>query len=102
MIKIKIGEIERDLSSANENWINQQINRRRKDGLSVCVNVIIKENDLDMILSTPSCVPIRGSSRSPRPREKTVFDLWNQRRLNEPNFTGGQLIAFLKQLKRIL
>ncbi len=102
MIKIKIGEVERDLSSANESWINQQINRRREDGLSVCVKVIIKENDLDMILSTPTCVSSGGGGRPPRPREKTVFDLWNQRGLSEPDFAGGQLIAFLKQLKRIL
>jgi len=102
MIKIKIGEVERDLSNADESWINQQINRRRDDGLSVCVRVIIKENDLDMILSTPTCRSRGGGGRPPRPREKTVFDLWNQRGLNDPDFTGGQLIAFLKQLKRIL
>jgi hypothetical protein len=82
MIKIRIGETERELGSADESWwINQQINQRRADGLTVCVRVIVKEGDLDMILSTPTCRASEGSGRPPRPREKTVFDLWNQRGL---------------------
>lgn len=101
MIKIRIDETEIDISSADESWINQQINRRRADGLSVCVRVIIKEGDLDMILSTPTCAST-GGGRPPRPHEKEVFNLWNERGLNERNFTGGNLIAFLKQLKHIV
>lgn len=102
MINVKIGEAERDLGSADESWINQQINRRRADGLSVCVRVIVKEGDLDMILSTPTCGSSGGGGRPPRPREKSVFSLWNQPGLNEYDFTGGNLIAFLKQLKHIV
>ncbi|OGP92306.1 MAG: hypothetical protein A2156_15470 [Deltaproteobacteria bacterium RBG_16_48_10] len=102
MIRIRIGDVERELGSADENWINQQINRRQADGLSVCVRVIVKEGDLDMILSTPACGPSEGGSRPPRSSEKTVFNLWNQRGLSEPDFTGGNLIAFLKQLRHIM
>jgi len=102
MIKIRIGEEEKVLGSVDESWINQQINRRRADGLTVCVRVIVKEGELDMILSTPTCEASGGGGRPPRPREKTVFDLWNQRGLNDADFTGGNLVAFLKQLKHIL
>lgn len=102
MITIRIGETEREISSADESWINQQINRRRADDLTVCVKVIVKEGYLDMILLTPTCNASGGGGRSPRPREKSVFDLWNQRGLNEDNFAEGNLIAFLKQLKHIL
>lgn len=42
MIKIKIGEAEGELGSIEESWINQQINRRRADGLSVCVRVVVQ------------------------------------------------------------
>jgi hypothetical protein len=101
MIKIRIDETEMDISSADESWINQQINRRRADGLSVCVRVTIKEGDLDMILSTPTC-PSTGGGRPPRPHEQETFNLWNQRGLGERNFTGGNLIAFLKQLRHIV
>ena len=102
MIKIRIGEEEKVLGSVDESWISQQINRRRADGLTVCVRVIVKEGELDMILSTPTCEASGGGGRPPRPREKTVFDLWNQRGLNDADFTGGNLVAFLKQLKHIL
>lgn len=99
MIRIRIGDEERDYASADEQWINQQINRRRADGQVVCVRVTVRESGLDMILSTPSCKTSGGSGRPPRPEEKRVFDLWDKRGLNDASFTGGNLIAFLRQLK---
>lgn len=102
MVRIWIGGAERELGSVKESWINQQINRRQADGLSVCVRVTVKEGDLDMILSTPTCQAGVSGSRPPRPRERTVFDLWNQRGLSDTNFTGGNLVAFLKQLKNFI
>lgn len=102
MIKIRIGESERDLVDADEQWVNEQINRRRADGLKVCVKVTIQEGDLDMILATPTCGSSPSGGRRPRLREKAVFDLWDQRGLNEAEFTGGSLVAFLKQLTRLL
>ena len=59
MIKIRIGEAEREFEDVEEGWINQQVNRRQADGLEVCVEVFIKKKDIDLILSTPTC----GSSR---------------------------------------
>ncbi len=99
MIRIAIGGEERDYASADEQWINQQINRRRADGQTVCLRVIIREGDLDMILSTPTCAPGGDGGRPPRPQEKQVFDLWDQRGLNDASFSGGNLVAFLRQLK---
>jgi len=102
MIKIRIGEAERELGSADESWINQQINRRRNDGQSVCVRVFIKEGDLDMILSTPACASSGNGGRPPRPHEMRVLNLWNQQRLNESEFTGGNVISFIKQLRNLI
>lgn len=102
MIRIRIGDAERELANAAENWINQQINRRREDGQTVCVKVSIHEGDLNLVLSTPACAASGGGSRPPCPREKEVFDLWNHRGLNDADFTGGNLVAFLKQLKHLL
>lgn len=99
MIEVKIGEAVSDIRSASEGWINQQINQRKADGLSVCVKVTIKEEGLDMVLLTPTCPSGGGGSRPPRNREQKLFDLWNKRGLNRPDFTGGNLVAFLKQLK---
>jgi len=98
MIKVQIGESELELSNTTENWINQQINRRRADGLSVCVRVKINYSCLNMMLSTPTCPTGCSGGRAPNRYEKEVFDLWEKRGLNKEYFTGGNLVAFLKQL----
>lgn len=58
MITIRIGDNLKsfeDVRNIDESWINQQINRRREDGLSVCVRVSIKESPLNMALSSTGC-----------------------------------------------
>lgn len=99
MIRVMIGDSERELPSVSENWVNQQINRRRADGLSVCVRVIIKDDQLNMSLSSAGCPQSATVGRPPNRYEKEIFDLWEKRRLNKEDFHGGNLIAFLKQLK---
>lgn len=103
MITLKIGNEVREIrtkSDIDEGWINRQINGRRADGMTVCVQVIIRDTDLDMILSTPGCGGGPGGGRQPNTSEREIFDLWATRRLNDPNFTGGNIIAFLHQLLR--
>lgn len=102
MISIKIGTDERSLETADESWINHQINRRRQDGDSPCVRVHIEENGLNVILSTASCPVGNGGGRPPNAKEKEVFDLWDRLHLNSSEFTGGNLVAFVKQLRRFL
>ncbi len=101
MVKIKIGSEERNREDADPSWINQQINRRRKDG-PVCVRVTIKHDAIDMILSSGDCPRSGGGGRPPRPQEKDIFDLWDKHRLNEADFPGGHLVAFIKQLLKLL
>jgi hypothetical protein len=101
MIKIRIGDSEKDLSVADESWINQQINRRREDGQTVCVKVTVHEGGLDIVLSTPTCGSA-GGDRQPTTKEKEVFNLWKERGLDNADFTGGNVVAFLKQLKHLL
>jgi hypothetical protein len=98
MIRVRIGDAERELSSVSESWVNQQINRRKADVQSVCARVIIRQDQLNMTLSTPSC-PKGTGGRSPNRYEKQVFDLWERRDLNKEQFTVGNFITFLKQLK---
>ena len=98
MIKVRIGETERDLEESDERWINQQINRRRDDGHDVCVRVVIEKGDINMTLSTPNCSHGSGYFH-PNDKERLVIDLWEKRGLNKKNFSGGNLISFLKQLK---
>ena len=102
MITIAIGSAQTTLDQADEGWINQQINRRRSDGAVVCVQVSIRESDVNVVLRTPACSDGGGGGRLPNPREKRIFDLWSERHLNGRDFTGGDVISFLQQLRRIL
>ena len=97
MIKVRIGDVERNLQDARESWINEQLNRRRREDESVCVQVTIDKPPLNMVLSTLNC-PSTGGSRAPNDRERRVFELWERYKLNDSNYTGGNLIAFLRQI----
>lgn len=99
MITVRIGSRERDLRSASESWINQQINRRREDEQSVCVRVIIREKSINIALSTQSCPGSGGGTRPPNAQEQEIFKLWDKLGLNKEDFHGGNVVAFLKQLR---
>lgn len=100
VITVRIGDSEREFHNASESWIMEQINKRRKNGQSVCVRVIVDQRpDLNLILSTPNCPATGGSSRPPNSKESMIFDLWDKNGLNKPEYSGGRLIAFLKQLR---
>lgn len=101
MVKIKIGSEERKKEDVDSSWINQQINRHRKDG-PVCVRVTINDNAIHMVLSSGDCPRTGGGGRPPRPQEKEIFDLWDKHGLNEADFPGGHLVAFIKQLPTLL
>lgn len=103
-ITIRIGTSERQLETLrdlDEQWVNEQINRRRVEGQSICVQVRISSGEIGMLLSTPDCSG-GGGGRRPNDRESAVLELWEQRQLNQENFTGGNLIAFLRQLGKLL
>lgn len=103
MITVQIGGSgERRLEETDESWINQQINRRRDEGQPVCVRVTITTTSLNLALTTPGCAGTGGGGRAPNQREQQVFELWEQRRLNTTDFSSGNLVAFLKQLQRMI
>lgn len=102
MVTIKIGESERALTDAEPSWINQQINRRREEGVSVCVRVTIKTQELNILLATASCAGSGGGGRAPNRDEHAVLELWQKRGMHQPDFNGGNLVAFLRQLEGLL
>jgi hypothetical protein len=97
MIKVRIGNTEKELRDVRESWINEQLSRRRRDEESLCVQVTIDKPPLNMVLSTPGCSG-SGGGRAPNARERRIFDLWEKFKLNGSDFKGGNLIAFLKQI----
>lgn len=101
MISISIGETERELADATPDWINQQINRRRDDRRPVCVRVRIDCPGVKMTVASPAC-PSGMATRPPNCDEKRIFGLWAKRGLDKEDFTGGNLVAFLRQLQDVV
>lgn len=76
MITIHIGESERkwpDAKRIDESWINQQITRRQEEGQSVCVRLLIKDDYVDVVLSTAACAGTVGGSRQATTKEQQIF-----------------------------
>lgn len=101
MIEIQIDGSKKSIDEDYESWVNQQINNRRKDGQIICIRVFIKEEQINLVLSSRECSSSRVS-RSLLEKEKAIVDLWNKCRLNTSDFHGGNLIAFLKQVRKYL
>jgi hypothetical protein len=101
MVTIRIGNETKDFADASEDWVTQQINRRQRDGQDVCVELRIKTGGLDMAVSTPGCGSGGFGGRPPNASEQEVFDLWRKLVLTG-RLSGGNVVAFLKQLRRKL
>jgi len=101
MSTIRIGTDERDLRDADSQWITQEIQGRRRDGLAVCVVIQIRTADLSMTLATPGCGGA-GGGRLPNRREAEVLKLWEELGLGEPGFEPGSVVAFVKRVNRFL
>jgi hypothetical protein len=99
VITIHIGNDSRSIEDVNESWIIQQIHNRQREGQAFCVRVSIRTSTLQIDLTTPGCGPGSGS-RKPRPDEAEVIQLWERHKLTSDDFSGGNLLAFIKQLRR--
>lgn len=102
MISVSIGSEQRSLSDADPHWVARQVGGRHPDGTSVCVVVNIDVTDARLSLATPSCARHLGGGRRPNAKESQLVALWNQLGLNETDFTAGNVVAFLQQLRNLL
>ena len=102
MITITIEGMSRELDQADPYWIHQQVNRRHDDGQPVCVRFAIDEPDAKMTLATPACAVNGSGGRKPNAIEQEIFEQWHKHRLNSSEFSGGNVISFMRQLERIL
>ena len=102
MFTVHIGELSRKAHEVEEKWINQQVNRRRREGRAVCVRVEIHDSDACMTLFSCGCALGGGGRWSPNRKQRAIHDLWLKHGLDKCDFTGGHVIAFLKQLRRLV
>lgn len=99
MIEVQIGNTKKNLEHTNPSWINEQLDRRRRESELICVQVFMDRPQMHIRLSTPDCPPVTGG-RSATPQEQELFDMWEKRGLNDANFASGNLVAFLKQVSK--
>jgi hypothetical protein len=97
-----IGTETRPLEQADPEWITQQINRRRHEGVAVCVRVQVNTPDLAISFATPACASTGVGGRAPTAREQGILDLWIKHGLNERGFSPGSVVAFVKQLMHVI
>lgn len=102
MIRVTIGGTSRPLEDVTKTWINKRINKPKAQGMQVCTEVEISESDVNLRLATPSCGGGPGRKRKLTRAEQRVANLWNKRGLNDEDYRGGNVIAFLEQVERNL
>jgi len=101
-ISVRIGGEERKLDEVTPDWITHQVDRRRAAGERVCVRVTVQGPQINVALSTPGCSGGGGGGRVPNADEQAILELWGHRGLDQPDYSAGSLISFLKQLEHLL
>lgn len=102
-VKIRIGNQELDLAQADKHWIISQIRDQQSDNGSVCVQIIIEKGDVNLRLCSGGCPVVKGiGGRPPNQYELRIFDLWDKHGGKHGHLGGGEIVAFLDQLQRIL
>ena len=100
MIEIDINGQKYDFPDVNEGFINEQIRRRQKDGLPVCIRIHINQNGIDLSLSCGECGGGgAGGVRKPTIAGQEIFNLWKKFGCGGGEINPGKLIAFLNQIK---
>jgi len=101
-IIVRIGSSNLPMDKADPQWITQQIVQRRQGGESVCASVSIQTTVLKMLLSALQCGSGGGGGRPPNTAEQQIFKLWRSHNLDKIDYEPGDLVAFTKQLRRLL
>lgn len=95
---VHIGDSQRNLEDATEQWIAEQIIKRRRAGESTCIRVHIAKRDVRVTLTSADCASGGGGGRPPNRQEAEVIAEWTKRGLDGSDISPGPLIAFLKHV----
>lgn len=102
-VVVKIGNQERDLAQADRHWVISQIKDQQNDNGSVCVQIVIHDGDANLRLCSGGCPSTGGGGgRRSNSKEQEIFDLWDRSGGKAGHLGGGEIVAFLTQLQRIL
>lgn len=100
MSYIRIGDEQRNIADADQQWLSEQLRRRRAAGGSTCIQVSLKTSSIDILLSTPECGGGGGGGRAPSTQERLLFDEWAKRGLGGAGYSVGDIISFLQEVRR--
>jgi hypothetical protein len=101
MLTVEIDGETRDISDVSEDWIAGRFRRHEGSAVS-CVVIRIQTTGVDLRLASASCSGGVSGTRQPNPREQEIIELWRERNLGASTFAPGNLIAFLKQLRKAI
>ena len=101
MIKIKIGTSEANYKQINSDWVTQQIEKRKREGKSFWVEVIIEKGDVNINFSTPGRNSSRGVQRPLTFEERRIQKLWKKYNLDRKDFSIPDLLYFLSEIENL-
>lgn len=101
MSYIRIGDEQRNITDVDEQWLSEQLRRRKASGGSTCIQVSLRTSSIDILLSTPECASGGGGGgRPPTPQERLLFEEWAKRGLNGHGYSVGDIVSFLQKACR--
>lgn len=102
-VTVQIGDNVVELSDVTQGWLDDQIVRRKRDHVPICVIVRVQQGGADLILATQACGNSGGGGgRPPNRKEQEIFRLWNEGSLGSDDFSAGHFYSFLQRLKRLV
>lgn len=102
-VALRIGAEEKQWCSVTETWIRDQLERRRAGGQNVCVQLIVRGGEINLLFSSPGCGSGGGGGRSVlKPAESRILEIWNEMHLNSADFSAGNVFAMLRRVHQVV
>lgn len=105
MIRIKIGESERELDNADAQWVTEQVRGyKRANGSLPCVRVRVDESQATINLIAANCARSTGGGGGVpqwNQAESEVLEWWKRLHMDGFTWTQGNLQAFVEKLRQL-
>lgn len=100
-VRISIGDETRTFRAATKDWINKLFAHAHAQGILPAVIVQIDQPGLVLGLATPGAGRGGGGGLLSA-SQNNIVDAWLRHHMGSNKYTGGNLIAFLNDLERLL
>ena len=82
-------------------WIQAQMRTQDEAGQPICAHVLVEGGDISVSLPVGNCTSGGRGGRALNAAETEVVDLYRRRHLDQPQFSPGELEAFIRQAMRL-